>query len=171
MPAGLVLLARFGRAHGVKGEVRLQAFTADPLALTLYNPLLGADGRRQFRLLSVKPAKDMLIARVEAVSSREQAEALNGVELFVERERLPAPDDEDEFLQADLIGCEARLMDGTLVGSILDIANYGAGDLIDIKPAKGGPSVLMPFTKAFAPHVDTTRRIVTIAPPDGLFDD
>ncbi len=160
----LVLLARFGRAHGVKGEVRVQSFTADPLALADYNPLMAADGR-SFSLKSVRPQG------VEGVATREGAEALNGVELFVPRGRLPPPEDEDEFLMADLVGCEARLADGTLIGRIVDVANYGAGDLLDIRPAAGGASVLMPFTRAFAPAIDLGARIVTIAPPAGLFED
>lgn len=166
----LVLLARFGRAHGVKGEVRVQSFTADPLALADYNPLMAADGR-SFSLKSVRPQGEMLVARVEGVATREGAEALNGVELFVPRGRLPPPEDEDEFLMADLVGCEARLADGTLIGRIVDVANYGAGDLLDIRPTAGGASVLMPFTRAFAPAIDLGARIVTIAPPAGLFED
>jgi 16S rRNA processing protein RimM len=171
MAATLVLLGRFGRPHGVKGEVRLQSFTADPLAIASYGALATLDGARMFTLQSVRPAGDMLIARVAGVSSREQAEALNGVELHVPRDRLPSPADEDEFLMADLVGCAAVLADGSAVGTIIDVANYGAGDLIDIRPAKGGPSVLMPFTRAFAPVVDIASRRVVIDPPAGLFND
>lgn len=170
MPSTLVLLGRFGRAHGVKGEVRLQSFTADPLAIARYSPLSTADGARVFKLTAVKPAKDMLIARVAGVDGREAAEALNGTELFAPRERLPAPTEDDEFLMADLIGCTVVLADGSAFGSIVDVPNYGAGDLIDIKPASGGASVLLPFTKAFVPVVDVAARHVVIDPPAGLFD-
>jgi 16S rRNA processing protein RimM len=154
----------------VRGEVRVQSFTADPLALKGYNPLLSSDGARQFVLASLKPAKDMLIARVEGVATREQAEALNGVELFVARERLPKAAEEDEFLLADLVGCRCLDASGHEIGVVIDVPNYGAGDLLDIKPATGGASVLMPFTKAFAPAVDIAGRMITIAPPDGLFE-
>lgn len=171
MPSTLVLLGRFGRAHGVKGEVRLQSFTADPLDIARYSPLTTSDGARVFKLASVKPAKDMLIARVAGVDGREAAEALSGIELFAPRERLPAPTEDDEFLMADLVGCEAVLADGTVMGQIIDVPSYGAGDLLDIKPLKGGPSVLMPFTRAFAPVIDIAARRVVIDPPAGLFDD
>ncbi len=170
MSDGLILLARFGRPHGVRGEVRLQAFTADPLAIADYNPLLTAGGAATVRILAVRPAGDMLIARVEGVATREQAESLNGVELFVPRGRLPAPDDEDEFLLADLVGASVVAVDGRPIGNIIDVANYGAGDLLDIRPVTGGPSVLLPFTKAFVPAVDLAARRVTIDPPAGLFD-
>ncbi len=171
MPSTLVLLARFGRPHGVRGEVRLQSFTADPLDIARYSPLSTADGARRFTLVSVKPAKDMLIARVAGTESREAAEALNGIELYAPREQLPAATDEDEFMMADLVGCQATLADGTVMGVIIDVPNYGAGDLLDIKPAAGGPSVLMPFTKAFAPIVDIAGGKVLINPPFGLFED
>ncbi len=170
MPSSLVLLGRFGRPHGVKGEVRLQSFTADPLAITGYGPFTSADGARTFRL-SARPAGDMLIARVDGVATREAAEALNGIELFAPRERLPSPTEEDEFLMADLVGCEAVLADGTVIGAIIDVPNYGAGDLLDIRPARGGPSILMPFTRAFAPTVEIAARRVVIDPPAGLFDE
>ncbi len=150
--------------------MRVQAFTADPLALADYNPLTGSDGKA-YRLLSLRPQGDMLVARVEGVATREAAEALSGVELSAPRDRLPPPEDEDEFLMADLVGCEVRRADGSLVGRIVDVANYGAGDLLDIRPAKGGATVLMPFTKAFAPKVDVAARVVTIDPPAGLFED
>lgn len=171
MPPTLILLGRFGRAHGVKGEVRLQSFTADPLAIAHYGPLTTADGARRFKLTSVKPAKDMLIARIAGVDGREAAEALSGTELFAPRDRLPATTDDDEFLMADLVGCDAVLTDGTLFGSIIDVPNYGAGDLLDIRPAKGCTSVLLPFNKACAPVVDIAARRVVIDPPAGLFDE
>jgi 16S rRNA processing protein RimM len=167
----LVLLGRFGRAHGVKGEVRLQSFTADPLAIAGYGPLTDAGGAGGYVLTSVRPAAGMLIARVDGVTTREAADALNGVELFAPRERLPKAAAEDEFMLADLIGCRAVLADGTVIGDVIDVANYGAGDLLDIRPASGAGSVLMPFTMAFAPGVDLTARTITIDPPAGLFGD
>ncbi len=151
--------------------MRLQSFTADPLAIASYGPLSDASGTRGFTLASVRPAGEMLIARVEGVTTREAADALNGVELFAPRERLPVADAEDEFMLADLIGARVALSDGTVMGEVIDVANYGAGDLLDIRPAKGGASVLMPFTKAFAPGVDLARRVITIDPPAGLFED
>ena len=170
MPA-FILLGRFGRPHGVRGEVRLQSFTADPLGIARYSPLSSADGARAFKLTMVRPAKDMLIARVAGVDSREAAEALNGLELFAPRDKLPAAIEDDEFLMADLVGCEAVLADGTTFGVIIDVPNYGAGDLIDIKPVKGGHSVLLPFTKLCVPVIDIAARRVVIDPPAGLLDD
>ena len=154
--------------------MRIKSFTADPLAITAYGPPLAADGRR-LALTQVRPAgsgaPDLLVARVEGVTTREAAEALNRMSLFVERERLGPPEDEDEFFAADLIGLPVQDEAGHVLGTIVGVPNYGGGDLLEIAPAGGGPSALLPFTKAFVPAVDLAQNRVLIAPPDGLFDE
>src|SRR5690606_20097427 len=94
---------------------------------------------------------------------------LNGVELYVTRDRLPETEDEDEFLQADLVGCSVVGPDGTVLGKVSSVENFGAGDLLDIA-TPDGRSVLMPFTKAFAPRIDIAARRIEAEPPEGLFD-
>jgi 16S rRNA processing protein RimM len=168
----LVLLGEFGRAHGLRGEVRLKSFTAEPEAIAYYGPLAATDGRG-IVLTHVRPAPggepDLLIARVEGVSSREAAEALNRVHLFVPRDKLPAPE-EDEFLLADLVGLPVERADGLPLGTVTAVPNYGGGDLLEIAPAGGGPSVLLPFTKAFVPIVDVAARRLVADPPPDLFE-
>ena len=165
----LVLLGVVGAPHGVRGEVRIKAFTGDPLALADYGPLVDEAGRR-FEIADLRPAQEVVVARLKGVTSREAAELLNGVKLFVERARLPAPEDEDEFLQADLIGCSVVDADGAILGTVTAVADYGAGDLLDIE-TPDGRSVLMPFTKAFAPRIDIAARRIEAQPPAGLFED
>ncbi|WP_332684695.1 ribosome maturation factor RimM [Bosea sp. (in: a-proteobacteria)] len=165
----LVLLGVIGAPHGIKGEVRIKAFTGDPLALAEYGPLTDEQGRR-FEIASLRPAKEVVVARLKGVTSREGAETLNGVRLFVERSRLAAPEDEDEFLQADLVGCSVFAPDRAILGKVTAVANYGAGDLLDIE-TPDGRSVLMPFTKAFAPRIDIVGRRIEALPPAGLFED
>jgi 16S rRNA processing protein RimM len=169
MSADLVLLGIVGAPHGVRGEVRIKAFTGDPLALADYGPLVDETGRR-FEIADIRPAKEVVVARLKGVTSREAAELLNGVKLHVERARLPAPEDEDEFLQADLIGCVVIGPDGAVLGKVITVVNYGAGDLIDIE-TPDGRSVLMPFTKAFAPRIDIAAKRIEAQPPAGLFED
>jgi 16S rRNA processing protein RimM len=164
----LILLGVIGAAHGVKGEVRIKAFTGDPLAIAGYGPLLDAQGRR-FEIAEARVAKEVVVARVKGVTSREAAESLNGVQLFVSREKLPPPEDEDEFLQADLIGCTVVGPDGAVLGIVTSVDNYGAGDLLDIE-TPDGRSVLLPFTKAFTPRIDIAARRIEAAPPGGLFE-
>lgn len=164
----LILLGVIGAAHGIKGEVRIKAFTGDPLAIADYGPLTDDKGRR-FEIAEVRPAKEVVVARIKGITSREAAESLNGVNLYVARDRIPAPEDEDEFLQADLIGCAVVGPDGVVLGTVTTVANYGAGDLLDIL-LPDGRSVLMPFTKAFAPRIDIAARRIEAVPPEGLFE-
>lgn len=165
----LVLLGIVGAPHGVRGEVRIKTFTGDPLALAEYGPLTDEKGRR-FEISSLRPAKEVVVAQIKGVTSREGAETLNGVKLFVERSRLPAPEDEDEFLQTDLVGCSVIGPDGAVLGTVIAVANYGAGDLLDIETPDGRP-VLMPFTKAFTPRIDVAGKRIEALPPAGLFED
>jgi 16S rRNA processing protein RimM len=164
----LILLGVIGAAHGIKGEVRIKAFTGDPLAIADYGPLTDEKGRR-FEIAEIRPAKEVVVARLKGITSREAAESLNGVNLFVSRDKIPAPEDEDEFLQADLIGCAVVGPDGAVLGTVTTVANYGAGDLLDIL-LPDGRSVLMPFTKAFAPRIDIAARRIEAVPPEGLFE-
>ena len=164
----LVLLGEFGRAHGLRGEVRLKSYTADPLAIAAYEALTDGKGRR-FILTSVRQAAgdqpDLLVASVADVTTREGADALNRVGLYVDRAALAYDVEEDEFLLADLIGLAARDPDGAPLGTVAAVPNYGAGDLLEIAPERG-PSVLVPFTKAFVPSIELPGRYIVIAAPD-----
>jgi len=164
----LVLLGVVGAPHGVRGEVRIKAFTGDPLAIADYGPLTDRAGR-SYEIAEIRPAKEVVVARLKGVSTREAAQALNGTELFVPRAALPPPEDEDEFLQADLVGCGVFAPDGTALGTVTAVENYGAGDLLDIA-TPDGRSVLMPFTRAFAPRIDIAARRIEAVPPAGLFE-
>jgi len=163
----LILLGIVGAPHGVRGEVRIKTFTGDPLGIAGYGPLTDGKGR-SFEITDIRPAKEVVVVRLEGVTTREQAEALNGTELFVARDKLSADANEDEFLHADLIGCNVVGPDGVL-GSVTGVENYGAGDLLDIK-TPDGRFVLMPFTKAFAPRIDIAARRIEAEPPLGLFE-
>jgi 16S rRNA processing protein RimM len=169
----LVLLGEFGRAHGLKGEVRLKSFTKDPKAIAGYGPLQSEDGRN-FTLKNVRPAgggsPDLVIARVEGVATREAAEALGRLQLYAPRERLHASEGENEFLLADLIGLVAKDKDGVRLGTVVAVPNYGGGDLLEIAPEDGGPSGLLPFTEPFVPAIDIAAGQVVIDPPEGFFD-
>jgi len=150
---GRVCVAQIGAPHGVRGEVRLRAFTQDPMALMRYGALEAEDGSRAFELEAVRPAKSALVARFSGVTNRDAAAELRNVKLYVSRARLPEPEDE-AYYHRDLIGLAAVDPDGAAVGTVCAVQNFGAGDLIEIAPAAGGPSVLLPFTKAYVPVVD-----------------
>jgi 16S rRNA processing protein RimM len=167
---GKVCIARIGAAHGVRGEIRLWPFTADPLAIASYGPLETKDGKRQIEIASVRAAKDHLVARIKGVDTREAAEALNGLELFVTREKLPLAD-ENEFYHADLIGLAAVTEQGGALGQIIAVHNFGAGDIIEIALSGGGETKLLPFTSAVVPTVDLAARRAIIALPDEVEGD
>lgn len=164
-----VCIARIGAPHGVRGEVRLWSFATDPLALARYGPLETAEGDR-FEITSLRAAKDCLVARIAGVTDRNAAERLVNVELFVPRARLPDLADADEYYHTDLIGLTAVDAAGTEFGTVVAIQNFGAGDLIEVQPAAGGETVLLPFTKAVVPAVDILAGRIVVDPPDGLFD-
>jgi len=169
----LVLMGEFGRAQGLHGEVRLKSFTADPQGIAGYNPLMTADGRA-LTLTEVRPAPgaatDMLIARVQGVAGRTAAEALNRLAVYVPRARLGTPEDSDEFFTTDLIGATAVDAAGTAVATVVAVPNYGGGDLLELRPAGGGATALLPFTQAFVPSLDLPARRIIVTLPEDFFE-
>lgn len=161
-----VVVAEFGAPHGIKGEVRLKSFTADPLAVANYGPLMADDGRT-FAIAAARPAAgtspEMLVVRIKGVADRNAAEALKGIRLSIPFDRLPPPG-EEEFYHADLIGLRAVTPDGETLGTIVAVPNYGAGDLIEIAPAQG-PTLLIPFTRVAVPKIDIAAGNATVVTP------
>jgi 16S rRNA processing protein RimM len=168
MPA-LVCVARIGAAHGVRGAVKLWTFTEDPFAVRHYGLLLSKDGKRQFEVAEAREAKDHLVATFKGVTTRDEAERLNGIELYVAREKLPATD-ADEYYHTDLIGLAAVTTAGDALGRVLAIHNFGAGDIIEIAPPSG-TTILLPFTNAVVPEVDVVGGRVVIALPQEVEGD
>jgi 16S rRNA processing protein RimM len=158
-----ICVARIGAAHGVRGEVRLWTFTEDPLAVLHYGPLTSKDGSRTFEVIKAREAKDHLVATIKGIADRGGAEKLNGVELYVPRDRLPAPED-DEYYHADLIGLAAETTAGEPLGRVIGIHNFGAGDIIEIAPPSGS-TMLLPFSNAVVPTVDIKGGRVVIELP------
>ena len=167
MSEKLILVGRVAGAFGVKGEVRITTFTADPLSLTAYGPLSRKDGSAGLTITSARAAKGGLIARAREIATPEEADRLRGLELFVPREALPETDDEDEFYLTDLVGLTAVDQAGALLGKVVSVENYGAGDLIEVKPAGGGQTWLIEFTRENAPTVSIADgRIVLVRPAE-----
>ena len=160
--ARVVLLATIGAPHGVRGEVRVKSFTADPMSLGNYGPLTAADGRT-FDIERLRPAKQLLIVKFRGVDDRDSAEALSGTDLYVDRSALPAAA-EDEFYHADLIGLTALSEAGEVLGTITAIHDFGAGDILEIAPPRG-PSFMLPFTREAVPAVDLAAGRMTVVPP------
>jgi 16S rRNA processing protein RimM len=157
-----VLLATIGAAHGIKGEVRVKAHSADPMALASYG-VLSAQNGRGFDIERLRLGKGVVVAKFRGVDDRNAAEALNGIDLYVARERLPAAG-ADEFYHADLIGLAAVNTAGEELGAVIAIYNFGAGDILEIAPPRG-ETMMLPFTKEIVPAVDIAAGRITVVPP------
>ncbi|GGE30085.1 ribosome maturation factor RimM [Agaricicola taiwanensis] len=166
MTSPLVLVAVIGAPHGVRGEVRVKPFTEDAEALKRYGPL-GLEDGRTLKVKSLRVQKDMAVVRFDGIDTREAAAALTNARLFVPRECLPEPDDDETFLHADLIGLRVEKEDGSTVGEIVAVPNFGAGDLLEVRPSAGGKTIYLPFTLAFVPTVDLAGGKVVVT--EGAF--
>jgi 16S rRNA processing protein RimM len=162
-----VCVAQIGAAHGIRGEVRLRSFTEDPMAVTSYGPLESEDGTRRFIIKALRPAKDHFVAQFEGVADRGAAEKLTNLRLYVSRDRLPPIEEDDTFYHADLVGLAAVTPDGAPLGTVTAVLNFGAGDLIEIKPASGEP-LLVPFTDTAVPEVDIKAGRIVVNPPTAI---
>ena len=153
-------------ASDLRGEVKLWPFTEDPLAVLNYGPLTTKDGARQFEVLRAREAKDHLVAAFKGVATRDDAARINGIELYIPRDRLPDTED-GEYYHADLIGLRAIDAQQQDIGKVAAIHNFGAGDIIEISPPRG-PSLLLPFTNAVVPTVDLAAGHVVVELPDEI---
>lgn len=162
-------IARIVAAHGVRGVVKVKVFTEDPADLAAYGTPVDAGGRDLGLTIVGETAKGHLLARLDDVQDRTAAEALRGTDLYVDRDALPAPE-EDEFYYSDLEGVQAELDDGTVLGRVRAVHDFGAGDVLEIQ-RPGAKAVMVPFTRAVVPEVDLAGGRVVIHPCPGLLDD
>jgi 16S rRNA processing protein RimM len=165
-----ICVAQIGAAHGTRGEVRLKSFTADPMAVLDYGALETEDGTATFEIESLRPAKSHWVAQLAGVRDRNAAERLANVKLFVPRDRLPAVET-DEFYHADLIGLTAVTTDGRVLGTVVAIHDFGAGDILELRQEGKRDTVMLPFTSATVPVVDIASGRIVVDPPDGVFKD
>ena len=164
-----VQMAVIGAAHGIKGELRVKTFTADPLALADYGPLYAKDGRA-FEIEAIRPAGEIVVVRFKGLRDRTAAERLTGTELFVDRSVLPA-EEEDEFYYADLVGLAIRDETGAEAGKVIAVENFGGGDILEIT-FQGRKGVLIPFSQAAVPEVDIAGGFIRVDPvAAGLVED
>lgn len=170
MPDRPVLLGVLGAPHGVRGEMRLKSYTEDPAAIARYG-VLRTDAGAAVEIVAARKLKDdMLVVRLKGVGDRGAAERLVGARLHADREALGTAA-EDEFFHADLVGLAAETPDGVPLGTIAAVLEFGAGDMLDIHPAAGGPGRLIPFTRAAVPVVDIAGRRVVVDPPTETGDE
>ncbi|HEY9057086.1 MAG TPA: ribosome maturation factor RimM, partial [Aurantimonas sp.] len=157
-----VLLGVVGGAHGLKGECRVRSFTEDPTDLGAYGPLFDTEGNR-YTVKSARRQKNVVVVRFVEVEDRNHAERLNGRELFVDRSALPEPEESDEFYLDDLVGLAVETGSGAVVGTVVAFHDFGAGDIVEIKPPEG-PTVMIPFSEAAVPEIDAERGVMIVEP-------
>lgn len=168
IPRDQVLVGVIVGAHGIKGEVRLKSFTSEPLSIGRFGPLRSSSGQ-SFEIMKLKAAKDDFIASLKGVNDRNEAETLKGVELFVSREKLPKLKTHDTYAH-DLMGLDVILENGSRLGRLVGMPNYGAGDLLEVAVDGESETILIPFTNAFVPQDDFTNGKIVVNLPEGYLD-
>ncbi len=158
-----ILLAQIGSAHGIKGEVRVKPFGEADM-LDQYGKLETKDGRK-LKIKRMRPQKNMMVVKFEGVNTREEAEALNRVELYIDREKLPDLEDEDEFYIEDMIGMSVLGPDSEDLGTVITVSNFGAGDMVEVKPPNSSSTYYLPFTKEVVPEIDFENGSLKVIPP------
>ncbi|WP_438992235.1 ribosome maturation factor RimM [Lentibacter sp.] len=164
-----VCVGAISGAFGVRGEVRLKSFTADPQDIANYTPLFTEDGARSFTVHLTRQINNGFSARLSDIATKEEADALRGTQLYAERSQLPSLPD-DEFYHADLVNLMVLDTGGAELGTVKAVQNHGAGDLLEIQVKAGSATVLLPFTKAIVPTVDLATGRIIADPPEGLFE-
>ncbi len=165
----MVLVGAIAGGFGVKGEVRLKSFTSEPEDIASYGPLFTEDGSQSFQVRLSGRLKNALSARLSGISSKEQADRMKGMKLFVPREAFPQLPD-DEFYHADLIGLSVYDTGGGEIGAVKAVLNHGATDLLELRLTASNETALLPFTRDYVPTVDMVARKLIIDPPNGLIE-
>lgn len=159
-----VLLGEITGVHGIRGDVLVRAYTATPEAIASYGPLTDQSGTKTFSLTVVRVTEKGIVAKINGITDRTAAEALRGTKLFITRDQLPKPE-AAEYYHADLVGLNAVSENGDELGKIISVQNFGAGDLLELKPLSGSASEFIPFEDEWVPRVDLDAGIVVINRP------
>ena len=165
-----IVVGTIAGSFGVHGDVRLKSFCADPEALADYTPLTRTDGTEITTIVIKGQTKGALIARVDGMSTKEQADGLRGMELFALRTQLPSLPD-DEYYHTDLVGLMTFDTGGAKLGRVKAVLTNGAEDLLEIISPSDKDTVLVPFSKAIVPTVDLAKGRIVLDPPRGMFAD
>ncbi|MDW4497294.1 ribosome maturation factor RimM [Sulfitobacter sp. D35] len=163
-----VCVGAIAGAYGVRGELRVKSFCAVPENIESYSPLSSEDGARAFHLALLRPIKNGFAARIAEVATKEEADALKGVQLFASRDQLPDLT-EDEYYHADLIGLTVVDTGGTELGRVKAVQNHGAQDILEVQLPGSSETALLPFTLAIVPTVDIAGGRIVADPPEGIF--
>lgn len=156
-------------AHGLKGAVKIRSFTENPKDVAAYGPVTDQSGERSFEIHIVSANQKGLVAELSGIKDRNAAEAINGTELYVSRDKLPEPD-EDEFYYADLIGLPVEHINGGIIGTVSLVDNYGAGDVMEVDLKDGGTEMFT-MSREVVPKIDLENGRIVVNPPVEIYAD
>jgi 16S rRNA processing protein RimM len=155
-------IADIRTAHGIRGLLKVAIYLENPKDIENYNPVQGSDGKK-YTLVLKNAVKGEWLAEVNGITDRNQAELLRGIELFIDRDQLPETDGDEIYLE-DLVGCEAINVEGHKIGDIISVDNFGASDLIEIKPIDGSKTYYLPIAEPYVQDIDIEQKIVVVEP-------
>lgn len=161
----LVCVGQIINVHGIKGGVKIKPFLTDPMTLALFDMVTDKEGKKVFKLKVQSQNKGIVLAYIDGIKDRTQAELLKGTELYVEREKMPK-EDTGEFYYIDLIGLTV-LKAGEEFGTVESVENFGAGDIINVR-LKNGKVFPFDFSEATFPVVDIENKVMHIELPVGI---
>ncbi len=167
-----VVVGRIAKAHGIHGELAVDVRTDSPeqrfkIGVAVTTKL--RDGsKRELTIAAAREHSGRLLVRFEEVLTRDVAETLRGALLLADTDTLPPTEDPDEFYDHELAGLRAELVDGTVVGKVVEVVHSPAGELLELDV--DGREVLVPFVRAIVPTVDVEGGRVVLDPPEGLLD-
>jgi len=164
----MLCVAEITTAHGIKGMVKLRIFLSDPSDIESYLPLYDSTGEREFNFTYISEHKNSYIAYLEGITDRNQAEELRGTRLYINRNDLPDLEEEDTYYYTDLIGLDVKDPDGKEIGVILNVVDFGAGELLEIRHAQTGKNFYLQFKDEFVHNVDIEKKTVTAIIPEGV---
>lgn len=155
-------IADIRTAHGIRGLLKIAIYLENPKDIENYNPVQGSDGKK-YTIILKNAVKGEWLAEVNGIADRNQAELLRGIELFIDRDQLPETDGDEIYLE-DLVGCEAINTEGHKIGDIISVDNFGASDLIEIKPIDGSKTYYLPIAEPYVQDIDVEQKIVVVEP-------
>ncbi len=170
MSSPRICVAQIGAPHGVRGEMRLQSFTQDPVDFASYGTLQLDNPEKKLELQSARPQKEMFLVKFKGIDDRDAAALLTNQKLYVCRDQLPLLEeqDDDTFYHIDLIGLNIRY-DGAIIGRVVAVPDFGAGDLLEMRIEGQPQTTYLPFLKVFVPMIDIAKGELTITPPENFF--
>lgn len=162
--ARLIPIAKILSAHGIRGLVKLRCYLEDPDDLVNYDPICDSKGK-SYKIILKNPIKGDWLAEIDGITDRNDSEKLRGVELFIRRDQLPETEDGELYIE-DIIGCAAIDKSGTKIGDVVGFENFGASDLIEIKPVNGGKTYYLPMVEPYVGEIDVNAGTIEVEPAE-----